>query len=350
MPTNLSTITCQNILDYARAFTFLKPLLNIGGISNEPGMSICNDTLAMCLAKPFAFKFNRKEAPFFVTQGFIQNYLFAGACAFTLNPVVQSGGQSSLGGGGVGIDLASNGAVTQSGFVTTVQCLQPHNFTLGQTIYMNGVTDVNGNLVPGYNSVFTQNTVALSSTWSNGWVLTAFPTPTSFQFVSNVSGLAAGGSPGITDFGWLTDVSITDINNSGVPQPTGPIRAVDRIVPQYRCDETKELAVMGDLGNGVLQLRVGPNSDVYNMSVTFGYQMRAPLLKTPSSNWAPWPDRLAYVLRAGVTAFAYQLSEKSFAEKQGKMNFFAAMIQTALGYSDAEDQNLGFAPTIPIMR
>lgn len=351
MPSNLSTISCQNVLDYARAHVKLKPLLGIGGISNEPGMSICNDVLQMLLARPFAWKFNRRQMALLVTQGFIQDYLFAGGCAFTLNPVVQSGGQTTLGGGGVGIDLATNSAVTQSGFVTTVNTLQPHNFAVGQTVFMNNVTDTSGNLIPGYNSIFILDTLALTATWTNGWVITSTPSQTQFIFTSNVSGQVAGGAPGITDFNWLTDVSVLDINNTGVPQPTGPIRAVDRITPTHRLDETKEVCVNTDFGNGVIQIRVGPNADVYSMALNLGYQMRAPLLTSPTSKWAPWPDRLAYVLRAGVKAFAYDLTEESEEAKLSRMKFFTDYcIPGALGASDAEDQNLGFAPTVSIMR
>ena len=349
MASNLSTISCQNVLDYARAHTMLKPILGVGGVSNQPGMDICNNVIQILLMKPFSWKFNRRQMPLLVTQGFIQDFLFAGACAFTLNPVVQQGGQTTLGGGGVGIDLASNSAVTQSGFVTTVNTLQPHNFTPGQTVFHNNITDVNGNLIPGYNSVFTQSTLALSSTWSNGWVITATPTPTQYVFTSNVSGLAAGGAPGIVDFSWLTDVSIFDINNSGIPQPTGPIRAVDRITPTHRMGEPKEVAVMSDLGTGVLQIRVSPNSDVYSMALNLGYQMRAPYLKSPASLWAPWPDRMAAVLREGVKAFAIQMTDKSDQYKKDQMLWFMNMAQSALGASDAEDQNLGFAPTRSIM-
>lgn len=350
MSNNISTITCQNVLDYARAHIALRPILGIGGVSNQPGMDICNDVLQFLLAKPFSWKFNRKQMAMLVTQGFIQDYLFAGACAFTLNPVVQSGGQTTLGGGGVGIDLASNNAITQSGTTTTVNCLQPHNFAVGQTVYLNNVTDVNGNLISAYNAVFTLSTLNLSATWSNGFLITATPTATSFVFTAGSSGLAIAGAPGITDFNWLSDASILDLNNTGVPQPTGPIRAVDRITPTHRMDETKEVCVLSDLGTGVIQIRIGPNADVYSMAMTLGYQARAPLLTRPSQTWAPWPDRLAYVLRAGVKAYAYQLTEKSDDSKEKQLAWFVNMAQTALGASDAEDQNLGFAPTVSIMR
>lgn len=347
MPT-LSTITVQNVLDYCRAHIALKQLLGIGGVSNEPGMSIANDVLQFLLAKPFAWKFNRKIAPFFVTQPFIQDYYFAGACAFILNPVVASGGVSSIGGGGVGIDLAAKPAITQSGTTVTVNCLQRHNFTVGQTAYLNNVVDQSGNLVAALNATLTIDTNALTATWSNGFVITAV-TGTSFQFTAP-GGQPNCGAQGITDFGWLESAALTDYNNTAVPQPTGPIEAVERITPTNMTGEPKRVAVLQDLGTGVLVFRVDPCAPSYSMAVTCAYQGRAPRLRTPSDLWAPWPDNLSFVLRAGAKAYAYDLADKPMAEKVRKMQEFYAAAQSAKEFSDAEDDNLGFAPSVGIMR
>lgn len=347
MPSNLSTISVQNILDFARSHTALRPVLGVGGVSNEPGLSFANDILQYLFARPFAWKFNRKTMNFFMTQPFIQDYLFAGACAFTLNPVVQSGGASTVGGGGVGIDLLSNAAITESANTVTVNCLQPHNFAVGSTVYHNGVT---GTSAAAYNAVFTVSTNAMTSIWSNGFAITAIPSPTSYQFTHPTSGLANGGAAGIADFSWMESASITDINNQAVPQPTGPIEALDRLVPTNVCGPTEQVAVMADLGTGVLQLRVMPAGSPYSMAVTPVYQGRAPLLTAPTATWAPWPDRLAFVLRQGMVAFAYRMADKPFAEKEAEWQRFAATAMMALGAMDSEADNQGFAPTVGIMR
>ncbi|HWF05689.1 MAG TPA: hypothetical protein VHA06_18530 [Candidatus Angelobacter sp.] len=349
MPSTLSTYTVQNLLDYARAHTSLKLILGIGGVANEPGMSIVNDVLQTVLARPFAWKFNRKFAPFFVTQAFVQDYFFAGACAFTLAPVVASGGQSSLGGGGVGIDLASNAAITQIGTTVTVNCLQRHNLLVGQTIFLNNVFTAAGVLVPALNAVFTMDTNAMTSTWTNGFVVTGLPTPTSFTFTAT-GGQPTCGAAGISDFGWLESATITDINNTGVPQPTGPIEAQDRISPCYTCDETEQLCLLQDLGNGILQFRINPCAPAYSMAIYATYQARARFLTRLQDNWAPWPDSLAYVLRAGIKAFAYDLADKPLTEKQMKMQQFDAAVKSALTYSDSENSNMGFAPSSGLMR
>jgi hypothetical protein len=343
-----STITVDSILTYARAHTALKLIMGIGGVSNEPGMSIANDTLQYVLAKPFAHKFNRKNMPFFVTQAFVQDNYFAGACAFTLAPLVISSSNSSIGGGGVGIDLASNSAITQIGTTVTVNCLQRHNLIAGQTIYLNNVVDQSGSLVAALNAIFTQDSNAMTSLWSNGFLVTAL-TATTFQFTAT-AGQPVCGAPGITDVGWLESASIVDINSTGVPQPVAPIEAVDRISPTYASGRTEELCVYQDLGTGVLVLRVNPCPSSYQMAVFGVYQARARMLNRTQDTWAPWPDNLAFVLRAGVKAYAYDLADKSIAEKQMKMKEFSLAAQSALTYSDSENSNQGFAPSSGLMR
>lgn len=344
---NASTITVQNVVDYGRAHVALKVMLGVAGINNEPGLSICNDILQYLMAKPFAWKFNRKIMPFFVTQAFVQDYSFAGACAFVLAPATS--GNTPLSGGGVGIDLAGNSAITQSGSTVTVKCLQRHNMVVGQTVFLNNVVDQNGAPVTALNAVFTQDTNAMTSTWSNGFVITATPNGTSFQF-SLVTSITPSGAPGITDIGWLESAALIDISNPGVPQPTGPIEAQDRIVTTHMRGETKQVCVQQDLGTGVVVMRVNPCADSYSYSVNCIYQARAKRLVKTQDTWDPWPDNLAYVLRAGMKAYAYDLADKPAGEKQLKMQAFFMAAQSALAYSDTENSNMGFAPSVGIMR
>jgi hypothetical protein len=349
MPNNLCTITVQNVIDAVRTQNALRKLLGVGGIANEPGLSIANNVLQFLFAKPYAWKFNRKFMPFFVTQPFIQDYYFAGACAFTLSSVVSNGTAATVGGGGVGIDLASSSAITQSGQVVTVNCLQPHNYVAGQTVYFNNVVDGSGALIAAVNAVLTVDTNALLSNWTNGFTITALPTRTSFQF-SLATAINACGAPGINDFGWLESAGLTDISNTSVPQPTGPIRAVDRITSTSKVGETAKVCMLQDLGTGVLVFRVDPAADPYSMAVNLAYQMRAPRLKAPSTTWAPWPDNLSFAIYSGVKAYAYDNSDKPESTKMKWMQKFEIDAQKAAAYEDSEESEMGFAPTMGIMR
>lgn len=348
MPTStLSTITVQSIINYVRTHIALKSLLGVGGFSNEPGMSIANDVLQYLLSKPFSWKFNRKDLPFFVTQPFIQDYFFAGAGAFTLSPLVTTG-PANVGGGGVGVDLAGNSAITQSGSTVTVNCLQRHNFTAGQQVYFNNVVDQNGNLVAALNAILTIDTNAVTAIWSGGFVITAV-TATTFQFTL-ITAITPCGAPGIFDFGWLEAAALTDFSNTAVPQPTGPIEATDRITPTSLVGEPAKVAAYRDLGTGVMVFRVDPCATSYNMAVNLTYQARARVLSTPTDKWAPWPDNLAFVLRSGFKAYAYDLSDRSESEKMRQMQKFLMDVQSAKEYEDSEESNLGFAPRTGLMR
>src|SRR5437879_869092 len=136
-----STITIQSIVNLTSTFAELMPLSGVGGFTNEPGLSIANDTMQELLGEKMPWKCNRKEmASLFTTQG-KQDYLFAGACAFTTDNAK-----------GVGIDLASANAITESGNTVTVNTLDNHALAVGDTVYMTG------NTVAAYNSTFTQTT------------------------------------------------------------------------------------------------------------------------------------------------------------------------------------------------
>lgn len=349
MLNNLSTITVRNVIDFSRSQIALRNLLGIGGNSSEPGLTYANNILRYLLAKPFSYKFNRKFLPFFVTQPYIQDYSFAGACAFVLSPVLSNGTTATVGGGGVGIDLASNSAITQAGSTVTVKCLQPHNYTVGQTVYFNNVVDQSGNLVAAVNGVLTVNTNALQSTWTNGFVITAIPSTTTFQF-SLVTAITACGAPGISDFGWLEAAALTDISNTAVPQPTGPIRAVDRITPSSLVGETSKVCAYQDLGTGVMVFRVEPCAPTYSMAVNCTYQGRSPRLTSLNATFAPWPDHLAFALYSGMKAHAFDNSDKSDNDKMKALKQFENDRLVAAEYEDAEESEQGFAPTMGIMR
>jgi len=55
-----STVTLQNVTDWARTYTKLIPIIGVGGFANEPALSICNNVIQAFLTRPYAWPFNRK--------------------------------------------------------------------------------------------------------------------------------------------------------------------------------------------------------------------------------------------------------------------------------------------------
>lgn len=63
-----STITLQEVVQWAQTFTKLIPIIGVGGYTNEPALSICNDVIQEILSEPYNWKFNSKVAVPFVTD------------------------------------------------------------------------------------------------------------------------------------------------------------------------------------------------------------------------------------------------------------------------------------------
>src|ERR1035437_2480963 len=120
-------ITLQSVANFCSTHADLLPLSGIGGFTNEPFLSIANDAISDLLSDPNDWKFNRVEMPMLVTCPKKQDYLFAGACAFSLGPTAQ----------GWAIDLSDNSAIIVAAGVVTVKTIEPHRFAIGDTIYLN---------------------------------------------------------------------------------------------------------------------------------------------------------------------------------------------------------------------
>lgn len=69
-----STVTLQNTVDWARTFTKLMPIVSVGGFTNEPAISICNQVLQELLSPPYNWKWNRVELADFDTVDKTQDY------------------------------------------------------------------------------------------------------------------------------------------------------------------------------------------------------------------------------------------------------------------------------------
>jgi len=69
-----STLTLQSVVDHARTFSELSPVLATGGFSQQPALTIANDTMIAMLSAKMNWKFNRQKTPVFYTNSFQQDY------------------------------------------------------------------------------------------------------------------------------------------------------------------------------------------------------------------------------------------------------------------------------------
>lgn len=323
-----STLTLQSVVNFASTHVELLPLTGVGGYSNEPALSLCNDTLQKLLSRPLDWKFNRAEMNMFVTAPNRQDYLFAGAVAFTLAGSCR----------GVGIELTTNSGIVVSSNVVTVTCLQPHGFNTGETVYIQGAADnqFNASLVQDGNT----------SSFTGGFVITGTPTTTTFTFAKTTANTASG-SAGITDYGWLAEGTMWNINNTSPVFPTRHIQAVRSIQPESIVSTPKKACIISDPGTGILKIRLSPVAGTVIWGVNLIYQKKAPLLSSLSSTWAPIPDEFGYVIRQKFLAVCYRFlnSARSEIEEQKAQ----AAILEALGEGDRENSDVGLYPEEGIM-
>jgi len=70
-----STVKLQKIVNIAKAFGDIEPVLNVAGTSVELPLMIATDVMNAILSEPFPYKFNDLAVPQFVTNSFQQDYV-----------------------------------------------------------------------------------------------------------------------------------------------------------------------------------------------------------------------------------------------------------------------------------
>lgn len=330
-----STITLQSIINVASTHVDLLPLAGVGGYSNEPALSLCNDALSELLSSPNDWKFNRVEMPSLTTCPNKQDYIFGGASAFTL------GSTSS----GVGIALSSASAITVSSGTVTVTTLETHRFSVGDTVYLSGVVMSTGNAAK-YNSTFSDN--GTSSGWSGGYAITA-TTSNSFSFVavSGQNNSDVGGAPGITDFGWLASGSMVELNNTSSPPNTRQLTAYKEIHPWSGVANPEQVCVLKDNNDGTLKIRFYecPGNTIWTVNLV--YQSKAPLKVSLADTWSPVPDEYSFVVRQAVFYRMYRyLNSPTQTDEYKKLQ---QDIAKAMGREDVEETDVSLIPQEPLM-
>ena len=329
-----TTISLQSVINLCSTHVDLLPLSGVGGYTNEPALSLCNDALSEIISAEHDWKWNEVELGAtvqpLVTASNKQDYLFAGASAFTL-------GSTST---GAPIGLSSNNAITVATGVVTVSTLEPHRFNVGDTVYMLGVTMSTGT-TSKYNSVFTDN--GSTTTYSGGWVITAV-TSTSFSFAatSGQNNADAGGAPGISDFGWLSGATMSVINNNSSPQDTKHIETVRKLPVWSKVGDPEKVSVQQDLTTGVIKVRFYyvPGTTIF--AVNLIYQKQAPVKTALTNTWAPIPDHLSAMYRQALIyrMYRYLNSPQQNAEYQKLQQ----EINKAKGFDNNETSNVYMTP------
>lgn len=347
-----STIKLLTTINYATTHTDLLPLRGVGGIVDEPALSICTEAASEIINDENDWKWNSVElcAPLGLTQATglpliiyqsKQDYLFAGASAFTMN-ITPSGGSTGVNSSGASIDLASNNGVTVAAGVVTVKTLEPHRFAIGNSVYLFGLTATTGNATK-YNSTFTDDGNKTAWGAPGPFVITGVPTPTSFTFAA-VSGQANAdvlGAPGITNFGWLTGATMMELNNNSSPMNVRHLSAMRNLPSWSKLADPEQVAVMKDFGTGVLLVRFVYAPAAVTWIVNLIYQQPSVVFTSLNQFWGI-PDNMAALISQAVIYRAMRYIRSPSADTEYKI--LQALIQKERGSDQSEQSNVFLEP------
>ena len=295
-----STISLQQLVDWARAYPKLVPVLGVAGFADEPALTIANQVLAEMFAPPFAWKFNRKAIAPFNSFTFQQDYATSVTDVAWLESATRT-------------EINSTAKPLPIFAVETVRDLQP--------------TSEQGD---ARSCCWIPNALAVCGGWAPSTTYVAPTSPTTPNAPipqirdanGNIQVVKTFGTTGSAQPTWATTAGTTTADGSVVWQmvdPNGTAIRLDRLP--------------------------GINSVVWQHAPI--YQAKAPVLSALSSTFAPVPDELAYVYRQGFLALCYRhAGEPAFPREYA---LFEAMVQKALGQNDREPDNFQFYPERPLM-
>ena len=341
-----STVPVQNTLNFCATHADLLPLSGVGGYTNEPALSLVNDTLSDLISDGNDWVFNRVEMPSFFTVANKQDYKFAGASVFciTVSPTPST---TSVPSQGWGVDLATNSAITVTGGVVTLNTLETHRFVVGAVLYGNNITMTTGTAA-NYNSTFTDDGTV--SQWNNpiGTVTAVTATSVSWTAQTGQNNGDIGGAPGISNFGYATSASMQEVNNNSSPPNKSTLYVKRELPVSSMVSIIEKVAVMVDYGTGVLQIRMiqVPSWTVYEVKIV--YQAKAPVLTTlVGSTWAPFPDNFSAIYRQALIYRMYRYLNSPAADKE-----YAKLqeeIKKIHGADEGTNTDVGLIPEEPLM-
>ena len=313
--TSSSTLTTQQLIDYARLFPWTKPAVGLAGYSKEPALSFADDVVKKILAKSNPWKWNAAKFPAINTQPYQQDY-----------PTNVS--QNTLGWlqAAVMIDINSNQNPPVMPPLTVVQNLLP-------TFIANAPQKVS----------WVVNKLAQTATWGGGG-----PSDPGPNTVYQDPIVLHGGGPGSNPLTSVTDPNgniqvVTTYGVTGSAQPAWPSAGAQSGTT------TQDGSVVWTVvdPNGValrLDALATNNSLVWQIRVI--YQVKPPNITALGQTLFPIPDDLSYLVKQGFLAYCYKQSDSAkFAQEYAQ---WLEDIQVAMGASDREYQEFGFYPAQPL--
>ena len=301
-----STLNGQQLLDYARLFPWTTAAIGVAGYSQEPTVSFLDDIVKKIMNKANPWKWNTVVAPVFYTQPFQQDY-----------PTQIPQGVLGWGENCTMIDI--------NNFTSQPPVQPPVNF----------VARLQPTSTCGYPTKITWliNSAAITGLWPGPGV----------PYISPL--VSQGGGPNSNPLTAIKDTNgniqvVTTYGVTGSSVPAWPAAlATPGTITQ---DGTVQWTLIDP--NGIawrLDKLATFNSNVWEMCPI--YQMKPPNIRNLKQTIAPIPDDLSYLVKQGFLAYCYKKVDS--AKFQEQFAQWMQDVQEALGASDREYQEFGFAPT-----
>lgn len=329
-----SSVTLQDVINYARSFSEVNPVLPAGGFSYEPALTFANDVLQKILAQGLNWRWNASYVPLFISNSLQQDYV---------TNLTDIGWLTSA----FRIDINNN---------TNTGNLCPKPLFLIETNRDMGITPYQGNpsLV-----CFIPNTQATFGVWNPnttytcGYGIAGAPANPIFQIVdanNNILFLDTSImnlNPFVPGYNG-TPLSIpvpnpfnSDGTSTGVSGSTAPILPPNSPPGTTVQDGTLTWTVANPSGYA-LRFNPLPAEGGFVWLFQVVYQRRAPKFTSIQQTISPVPDDLAYLFREGFLAKCLQHANSPRAPMQYQM--WEEQIQQAIRAGEREEQAWSMFP------
>jgi hypothetical protein len=326
-----STKTIQYFIDSAKSFGDIEPILNVGGWSPEPALTIANDVANAMLAESFPYKWNAFNLPFFYTNSWQQDYA-----------LVYPDGITSV----TNLAWLQEGTAININSSSIPKATQPVEVGRTQAKNTSAVWSNNIFTTPLCTASFLPNYLLTYGTWGDPDVgtTTLGNNPQPNQVITNPLGQPSQPDNPCTQ---IIDFSgnfllLTGYGTTGNAAPDATSNAT---IGMQVTDGTCTWTVLDPQGFGI---RINPVPSQTGVVWQIGLvgQMTPPIFTTVNQTIAPIPDDYAPHFRAGFIAQCYRYSPESKvrAKFQDEWNMWLKSLRESRAKSDRERDEHSFIP------
>lgn len=318
-----SSITLQSVVDTVRAMPDLSPQLSVGGMSQQPALSIANHVITDMVSPTMNWKWNRMLAPVFYTNSMQQDYAIPG--------LVKLGWIESA----FLIDINNTAIPRPLWAMEAVRDLGPTSWMygrVGQVCWLN-------------NSLLLYGTWAPSATFAAILGTSANPGTPLTQIQDPNGNL------------WVLTNNLTNSVTTGGSQPSWPASPTFP-TPQNPSgvattvnDGTAIWTAVNPSGQGFRVFPLPPVNGLYFEVHVIG-QMRPPRFTVMSQTLEPIPDDYADHFEHGFVAHAYRFSKdpKIRAKFGDEFKLWTDSMAEAQRKAGREKEEAGFYPAEGILQ